>query len=111
MNSNYDGAIKRVGRTIAKQKITLIADGPNYREDWKAYSIDLSEMIDVDPGSIYRVELNFNRNQTKYTCTNSTSKDVFDDAFTEMQEDEKSSFSHRANALNIMAETLFLPSI
>ena len=31
--------------------------------------------------------------------------------FSEMQEDEKSSFSHRANALNIMAETLFLPSI
>ena len=89
LNSNYDGAIKRVGRTIAKQKITLIQDESNYREDWKAYSIDLSEMIDVDPGSIYRVELNFNQNQTMYTCTNSTSTDVFDDEFAEMQEDEK----------------------
>ena len=89
LNSNYDGAIKRVGRTIAKQKITLIQDESNYREDWKAYSIDLSEMIDVDPGSIYRVELNFNRNQTMYTCTNSTSTDFFDDEFAEMQEDEK----------------------
>ena len=89
LNSNYDNAIKQVGRTVAKQKITLIEDQSNYREDWKAYSIDLSEMIDIDPGSIYRVELNFNRNQTLYTCTNSSATDVFDDEFTEMQEDEK----------------------
>ena len=89
LNSNYANAIKQVGRTVAKEKITLITDPSNYRENWKAYSIDLSEMIDIDPGSIYRVELSFDRNQTVYTCADATSTDVFDDAFTEMQEDEK----------------------
>ena len=89
LNSDYDNAIKQVGRTIAKEKITLISDESNYSEDWKAYSIDLSQMIDIDPGAIYRVELSFTKDQVLYACTGSTSESTVDEEFSEMQDDEK----------------------
>ena len=68
LNSNDNYSIKKVGRRIAKQTITLVEDKAQYQQKWKAYSIDISKLITVDPGAIYRVELSFNQNQVLYDC-------------------------------------------
>ncbi|MGY0408399.1 MAG: alpha-2-macroglobulin family protein, partial [Polaribacter sp.] len=78
LNSNNRYALRKVGRRIAKKTITLIKSPINKTQTWKAYSIDLSKMIQTEPGAIYRVELSFNRNQVFYNCAKNTNttKDV-----------------------------------
>ncbi|WP_159949359.1 alpha-2-macroglobulin family protein [Polaribacter septentrionalilitoris] len=73
INSNSEYAIKRVGRRVAKQTITLIHNKEKNTQKWKAYSIDISKMIATEPGAIYRVELSFNKHQTFYNCSENTS--------------------------------------
>ncbi|WP_339659518.1 MG2 domain-containing protein [uncultured Polaribacter sp.] len=69
LNSNYAYAIKRVGRRVAKQTITLIDSKENNTQRWKAYSVDLSKMMVTEPGAIYRIELSFNKSQAFYECS------------------------------------------
>ncbi|APZ45396.1 hypothetical protein BW723_03355 [Polaribacter reichenbachii] len=71
INSSTDYDIKRVGRRVAKETITLVADEKNNTQKWKAYSIDISKMVAVEPGAIYRIELSFNKNQVFYHCSES----------------------------------------
>lgn len=68
LGSSYRHDIKRVGRRIAKKTITLIKNEIENNGKWKAYSIDLSKMIKVDPGSIYRVELTIKQQYSLYKC-------------------------------------------
>ena len=71
-NLNSNNSIKKVGRRVAKETITLIDKKQNNTQKWKAYSIDLAKMIATEPGAIYRVELSFNKNQTFYNCSEAT---------------------------------------
>ncbi|WP_411894122.1 alpha-2-macroglobulin family protein [Winogradskyella sp. A2] len=84
MNSNYENSIKQVGRRIAKQTITLIQDEAQNTGKWKAYSIDLTNYLQADPGAIYRVELSFKRSYSLYDCTsNSETTDIDEDDYYE----------------------------
>jgi len=72
LNSTNEYEIKRVGRRVAKETITLI-DGKDFNtQKWKAYSVDISRMVETEPGAIYRIELNFKKNQTLYNCSENT---------------------------------------
>ncbi|MBT8245113.1 MAG: hypothetical protein HKP48_09975 [Winogradskyella sp.] len=68
LNSNNRYGIRNVGRRIAKQTITLIDNETQNTGKWKAYSLDLSKYFTADVGSIYRVELSFNRDYALYDC-------------------------------------------
>lgn len=68
MDTNDEYQIKRVGRRVAKETITLVSYKENYIQNWRAYSIDFAKMIATEPGAIYRVEISFNKNQTLYKC-------------------------------------------
>ena len=86
-NNSYD--IKRVGRRVAKETITLIKNKENNTQKWRAYSVDIAKMITTEPGAIYRIELSFNRNQTLYNCSNNAdSVDNSDDFDEEYYEDD-----------------------
>lgn len=67
LNSNNRYDIKKVGRRIAKQTIQLQTASENTGK-WKVYSIDLSKFFKADPGSIYRVELSYNKSYALYDC-------------------------------------------
>ncbi len=66
--SSDEFAIKRVGRRIAKQTITLQNDAVENDGRWKAYSIDLSKFFKADPGAIYRVELSIKKEYSLLNC-------------------------------------------
>jgi len=66
-NSNRYG-IRRVGRRVAKKTVVLQKTAFENTGKWKAYGIDLSELIKADPGAIYQVELSFNKSYSLYTC-------------------------------------------
>ena len=69
LQSNNQSAIKRVGRRIAKQTITLQNEGAENDRKWKAYSIDLSNYFKADAGAIYRVELSFKKEYSLFDCS------------------------------------------
>ncbi len=63
--------IRRVGRRIAKKTMPLIKSELENDGKWKTYAIDLSKMIQSDPGAIYRIELSFTKAYGLYKCDGS----------------------------------------
>ncbi|WP_288956186.1 MG2 domain-containing protein, partial [uncultured Polaribacter sp.] len=88
INSKNEYAIKRVGRRVAKETITLIDSKENNAQKWKAYSIDISKMVATEPGAIYRIELSFNKNQVFYNCSeNTANSDDYEEVFIDNEGD------------------------
>ena len=57
MNGEYAYEIYRVGKEVAKQTISLGNATSIKLKNWNTYSIDLSKLIAVEAGAIYRVEI------------------------------------------------------
>ncbi|MCL6293587.1 alpha-2-macroglobulin family protein [Jejuia spongiicola] len=88
LNSNNTYDIKKVGRRIAKQTIQLQTPAENTGK-WKAYSIDLSKFFKADTGTIYRIELSYNRNYSLYDCeANSNITNAENDEYDEYYEED-----------------------
>ncbi len=89
----FDGnrEMKRVGRIVFKGEIPLKSDKPINYEKWNPFSIDLSKLIETEPGAIYRVSLSFDRSQSLYPCEETIAEEHFDS----LEEDlEKASFDN-----------------
>ncbi|MFH0758468.1 MAG: MG2 domain-containing protein [Bacteroidota bacterium] len=67
--------LKRVGRIILKKEIPLAAGRPIDYGTWNTFSLDLSELIQTDPGAIYNVSITFDRSQSLLPCANGNEKD------------------------------------
>ncbi len=72
--NQFDGnrEMKRVGRIVFKGEISLKSNKPVNYENWNPFSIDLSKLINVETGSLYRVILSFNQSQSLYPCDENT---------------------------------------
>ena len=88
---NGSSKLKRVGRRVAKETISLIEDATQNTKTWRAYSIDLSKMFKAEPGAIYRVELSIKRAYSLYGCKNNVVSDDKDirERQTEEEREEK----------------------
>jgi len=70
LNGNQE--IKRVGRVVYKQEVALTSDNPIDYNVWNNFSLDLSKLIEPEPGAIYRVEISFRKKHSLYPCTGGT---------------------------------------
>jgi len=70
--NHLDGksGLVRVGRLVARKTIFLDDDPHRLLYKWDTYSIDLSNLIEPEPGAIYRIELEYNRDLSAYPCDN-----------------------------------------
>ncbi len=59
--------LKRAGRLIHHQKVSLGLT-PTDLTRWNKFYIDLSKLIEPDPGAIYRIELSFKKQYSLYPC-------------------------------------------
>lgn len=68
--NNLDGndELKRVGKVIAEQKLSLNDVNTSNLNQWSKHVIDLKKLMTPDPGSIYRVSIKFKKEYTKYDC-------------------------------------------
>ncbi|MEM6802613.1 MAG: MG2 domain-containing protein, partial [Bacteroidota bacterium] len=68
--SNLDQSreLKRVGEKVVEKSIRLDKNQELDLNIWNRHSLDLSELIDTDPGAIYEVALGFRKSYTLYTC-------------------------------------------
>lgn len=83
--------LKRAGRLILKKKVDLIPERPINFGEWNAFSLDLTNLIEPDPGAIYRVELSFRRKHSLYPCDDQDQTEQLsgeEDSFEKMTENE-----------------------
>ncbi|MCD6543634.1 MAG: hypothetical protein J7K34_03920, partial [Flavobacteriaceae bacterium] len=95
--NQFDGnrEMKRVGRIVFKGEIPLKSDKPINYESWNPFSIDLSKLIKVEAGSLYRVVLSFNQSQSLYPCEENSSEE---NSFNLLGEDpEEASYDNPSN--------------
>ncbi len=65
----------RVGQVILKKRISLInTDVVNYNK-WNRFYLDLSEIIQSDPGAIYKVVFGFKQEYSMFHCSGESSTD------------------------------------
>ena len=67
--------LRKVAQPIAKQKIILKKNNLQNFSKWNAYALDLSKIINAEPGAIYRVEITFKQKYSLYKCGSSAVED------------------------------------
>lgn len=60
--------LRRVSQAIAKSTIELKQDNLHDYSKWNTYALDLSKIIEPEPGAIYRVEFSFKKKYSLYRC-------------------------------------------
>ena len=63
-----DGELMRVGRLLARKTIFLDDDPTRDLTQLDTYALDLRQLIQPEPGAIYRVELSINKQLSAYPC-------------------------------------------
>lgn len=68
-NFGGDGELRRFGRLILKSRVRLDKDHTKRLNQWNNFNIDLSKMIQQDPGAIYRVQFTMKKEYSLYPCS------------------------------------------
>ncbi len=71
-------SLDRVGEYIHHEKITLQTGSKEPDNKWKSYAIDLTKMVDAEPGAIYKVGFRFKKEDALYYCPDDTSHQIQD---------------------------------
>jgi len=71
LTESYSPDFRPVGRRVAYKVLPLTEDGNQNSSYWQAHGLDLSELIKINPGSLYRVEFSFKKEHTTYDCGDS----------------------------------------
>lgn len=68
--NNLEGEreLSRVGRVVLKKKIPLLSKDAIDYANWNRFFLDLSKLIETEPGAIYKVTLGFKRSYSLYHC-------------------------------------------
>lgn len=61
------GELMRVGRLVARKTIFMDDKGVNLSR-WNTFAIDMKDIVEPEPGAIYRLELSFDRRLSTYPC-------------------------------------------
>lgn len=90
-NNQLDGSneIKRVGRVVYKKEVLLISEENINYDEWNTFSLELSKLINPEPGAIYRVEINFRQKHSLYPCAEADLKAKDDEYQEEQNPNEK----------------------
>ena len=103
-NNMYEGGweLHRVGKKVASTTISLGNSVSEKLKNWNTYSIDLSKLISVEPGAVYRVEI---QGKKPLTTEVKTSNDDDDDYYGEDYYDNYYT-RQRERVRNILASDL-----
>lgn len=67
-NLNGSEQLRRVGRPIHESMVSLDASGVMNLSEWNRFNLDISDLIETEPGAIYQVRINFRRAYSLYDC-------------------------------------------
>lgn len=60
--------LRKVAAPVASKKINLLENKLTDYSKWNTFALDLSKIITVEKGAIYRVELSFKKSYSLYNC-------------------------------------------
>ncbi|TAE56068.1 MAG: hypothetical protein EAZ89_05060, partial [Bacteroidetes bacterium] len=60
--------LRRVGQVVAKKRINLDANASMDLTSWNRHSLDLSSLINADPGAIYEIAIGFRKSYALCQC-------------------------------------------
>ena len=88
--NNYSGysELKRVGRLVLKRKIDLVSENIIDYGKWNVFSFNIDDVIELEPGAIYRIDLSFKKAYSLYPCAGGNDSEDEIDGFTENDEAE-----------------------
>jgi hypothetical protein len=89
--NQIDGSseLKRVAEPVASKTITL-NEGKNLNlQDWNRYALNLSEIVRLDPGGIYRVRLTFKKSYTFNNCQENAEYETYSSAYYDYYENDE----------------------
>ena len=72
LGKNY--SLTRVGRHIYRKKIALTNSSSAGLYDKSRYYIELSELVDDDPGALYEIDIRFKKEYSLYGCSEEINK-------------------------------------
>ncbi|MFD2588355.1 alpha-2-macroglobulin [Croceitalea marina] len=75
ITQQYNSDVRTVGRRVAYKVIPLTENDSENQSYWKAHALDLSKLIKVNPGSLYRIEFSFKKEHANYTCETASDDD------------------------------------
>lgn len=67
-NLNGSEQLRRVGRPIHESMVKLDASSVMNLSEWNRFNLDISDLIETEPGAIYQIRLNFKRAYSLYDC-------------------------------------------
>lgn len=68
--NDFEGAseLRRVGKPMLKKTVTLDNTGVSDLGKWNRFTLDLSTLINTEPGAIYQVRIGFKKSYLAYAC-------------------------------------------
>ena len=84
--------LKQVGRLVYEKKVDLYSDKSINYNNWNTFKIDLAQMIDIEQGAIYRVELRFRKEYSLYNCPDNATDETLKETDLDQQEDYKTNW-------------------
>jgi hypothetical protein len=86
-----------VGRPVVQEVVPLSRLGVVDAGSWNGYALDLSTLIDPEPGAIYRVDIGFRKHQIVYPCSDAALASVEGREWTAREEEEESYWNRFGN--------------
>jgi uncharacterized protein YfaS (alpha-2-macroglobulin family) len=88
-----DSELRRVGKRMAKQSLSLENFGVADLGRWNRFTLDLSAFITPEPGAIYQVHLGFKKSYSLYNCGGEAqSPEIQFESVPEAEEDKELSY-------------------
>ena len=72
-----DRELNRVGRTVWEKTIPL-GFTPDKKNRWIRYGLDVSPLVEQEPGALYRIQITFRRPHIVYECSESSQAEISD---------------------------------
>lgn len=68
-NNDFEGNyLRNVGREVVRKRIHLKKLTTKNLYEWNKFYVNLADFMEVNPGSIYRIELRFKKEHALYSC-------------------------------------------
>ena len=79
--NQFDGSgeLRRVGKPVLNKAISLDNSGVTDLGKWNRFTLDLSTMINAEPGAIYQVRIGFKRSYITFGCEDGEETASFND--------------------------------
>ncbi|WP_338394974.1 alpha-2-macroglobulin family protein [Fulvitalea axinellae] len=71
--------MRRVARPVGRKVVPLNASGVTNLMKWNRFTLDLSEIMDAEPGAVYQVMIGFRKSQSLYNCGYEADEDTHND--------------------------------